>query len=204
MKENKVIKDLRVDNKNHKLLWDKTDHQLRYTYQLETDSSASKCPDHIQYFPAHRCLQSFPNNLVYKNNSVKKGLKKKLRALRQLTPMYHVECLSSLLMVWGRVPSCFLLSILLARRPNVATREVFKQQLTGDTEAFLLCCACGLQSNRWTCHCWLPRCNHTNSHFLTWCTLDVVHEPWDLTCSSVPSLALRGEKLIHLKKKKTH
>lgn len=102
----------------------------------ETDSSASKCPDHIEYFPAHRCLRSLPNSIVYKNNSVKKEFQKRLQASRQLTAVYHVEWLSSLLMVWGLCQVYFLSGILLTERPTAA---LFWNICKLETEA--LCCA---------------------------------------------------------------
>lgn len=76
----KAIRDLRMDNKKHKFRWDNADRQSvnpqHYTYQPKTDSSASKCPGHIQYFPAHRCFQI---TLFTKTTALKKDSNKSYR-----------------------------------------------------------------------------------------------------------------------------
>lgn len=163
-------------NKNHKLLRDNTDHQsVNQSAGSITLISERQAPEHPSVLMAYSISQHtgvynpFQITLFTKTTAFKKKRKKKLQATRQLTPVYHVECLGSLLMVWGRVPSLHLLSVLLARRPNIATREVLKHSLTGDTEAFLLCCACNLPSNWWTCFLmWSPA---VQSHKLTFFNL---------------------------------
>lgn len=142
----------------------------------------------MQYFPAHRCLQPFPNNRVCKNNSIKKWFQKKLQATRQSTPVYHVKCLSSLLMVWGWVPSLLFIERSTCETSKCCHKGVFETLAHLRHRGFFWCYVRVIYNQ--TCYCWLPHCNHIKLEFLTGCSLDAVQEQWDITFSLVPSLAL--------------
>lgn len=129
-----------MDIKNHKLVWDNTDHQSvsKHMGSITLISQGQTLQHQVSWshtiFPSTQVL-----TIVFKRPCLQKHqhLKKKdseLQATRQLTPVYCVERLSSLLMVWGQVPS-----LLFIERPNFASREVWKLWLAGDERHF--CCA---------------------------------------------------------------
>lgn len=100
-----------TQKKERSLLWYRTDdrsvdilaalHALISLRQIPSYRSVLITYDISQHAGVYNPLQTtlFTKTTALKENS------KKPWAARQLAPVYHVDCLSSFLMVWGRVPS---------------------------------------------------------------------------------------------------
>lgn len=167
-----------MDIKNHKLVWDNTDHQSvsKHMGSITLISQGQTLQHQVSWshtiFPSTQVL-----TIVFKRPCLQKHqhFKKKdseLQATRQLTPVYCVEHHSSLLMVWGQVPSLLFIEPSACEASKFCLKGGVETLACWRREAFLLCCMCNLQSSwcmKKTCYCWLLQCNHikVHSHFIS-------------------------------------
>lgn len=177
-----------MDIKNHKLVWDNTDHQSvsKHMGSIALISQGQTLQHQVSWshtiFPSTQVL-----TIVFKRPCLQKHqhFKKKdseLQATRQLTPVYCVEHHSSLLMVWGQVPSLLFIEPSACEASKFCLKGGVETLACWRREAFLLCCMCNLQSSwctKKTCYCWLLQCNHikVHSHFISFLTFYFASSP---------------------------
>lgn len=145
IKENREIKDLWIDNYNHKFLGDNTDHRSVNKHSTASHLSAT---DKIFSIHVSRSQTIFPSTQVFTILSEQPCLQKQHSLKKKVTGTEAINacvpCRAPSLLTNGlglRTKAAFY-GALLARRPKCCHKSLFflKSWLTADTQR-LFCCA---------------------------------------------------------------